>query len=171
MAISIEIQNKLVAAYLQDNLSMAQVGARFNVSPSAVVYYLNKNKVSRRSRSDAITQLYITKFHKKPVTIKENLSKREERLRLAGVMLYWAEGCKGWSTVKFVNSDPAMIKLFLSFLRDICGIWENRLKLLIHMYPDHKENELIKFWSKTTRVPKTNFYKSFVHKGSQGTYK
>ena len=48
-------------------------------------------------------------------------SKKEEALRLAGVMLYWAEGCKGWSTVKFVNSDPSMIKLFLSFLREVCA--------------------------------------------------
>ncbi|MDP3957773.1 MAG: hypothetical protein Q8Q10_04735 [bacterium] len=171
MAISIEVQNKLVSAYLQDNLSMAQVGAKFNVSPSAVVYYLNKNKVSRRSRSDAITQLYITKFHKKPVIIKGIFSKKEEALRLAGVMLYWAEGCKGWSTVKFVNSDPSMIKLFLSFLRKICGIWEDRLKLLIHMYPDHNENELIDFWSRVTKVPRQNFYKSFIHSKKKGTYK
>ncbi len=150
---------------------MAQVGAKFNVSPSAVVYYLKKNKISRRSRSDAVTQWHIKKYHKKPVTVKEIFSKKEEALRLAGVMLYWAEGCKGWGTVKFVNSDPSMIKLFLCFLREICGVWENRLKLLIHMYPDHDENKLIDFWSNITKVPKKNFYKSFVHTKQKGTYK
>lgn len=162
---------KIVTAYLEDTLSMSQVAAKFGISLSAVVYYLNKHKVSRRSRSDAVTQWNITGLSKKPVNIKKDLSQKEERLRLAGVMLYWAEGCKGWGTVKFVNSDPAMIKLFLTFLREICGIWEERLKLLIHMYPDHNESELIDFWSKTTRVPKKNFYKSFIHKGAKGTYK
>lgn len=86
-------------------------------------------------------------------------------------MLYWAEGCKGRVTVKFANSDPDMVKLFLPFLREICGIWENRLKLLVHMYPDHDERHLIAFWSHVTKVPKENFYKSFVHEGKKGTYK
>lgn len=171
MAISTELQNKLVAAYIHGNLSMVQVAAKFGISPSAVVYYLNKNKVSRRSRSDAVTQWHIKKYRKKPVIIKEVFSKEEEALRLAGVMLYWAEGCKGWGTVKFVNSDPSMIKLFLSFLREVCGIWEDRLKLLIHMYPDHNENKLIDFWSRVTKVPKQNFYKSFIHIKKRGTYK
>lgn len=171
MAIPTKVQNKLVTAYLEDNLSMAQVAAKFNISPSAVVYYLNKNKVNRRSRSDAVTQWHIIKYHKKPVTIKSVFSEKEEALRLAGVMLYWAEGCKGWGTVKFVNSDPSMIKLFLSFLRKVCGIWEDRLKLLIHMYPDQDENKLINFWSKLAKVSKNNFYQSFVHPKKKGTYK
>lgn len=171
MAISYEIQTQLVAAYLQDKLSMAQIGSRFKISTSAVVYYLDKHKVARRSRSEAVTQWNITELRKKPVKIKAAFSEEEERLRLAGVMLYWAEGCKGWGTVKFVNSDPTMIRLFLRFLREICGIWEERLKLLVHIYPDHNESELIDFWSQTTQVPKENFYKSFVHKGRTGTYK
>ncbi len=150
---------------------MAQIASKFGISASAVVYYLNKHNVARRSRSDAVTQWNITELNKKPVKIKKKLSEKEEKLRLAGVMLYWAEGCKGWGTVKFVNSDPAMIRLFLAFLREVCGIWEDRLKLLIHMYPDHKESELIEYWSKVTRVPKENFYKSFLHNGAKGTYK
>ncbi len=113
----------------------------------------------------------MTKFHKKPARIKENLSIEDEKLRLLGVMLYWAEGCKGRGTVKFVNSDPDMIRLFLRFLREICGIWENRLKLLIHMYPDQDEDMLVEFWSNTTKVPRENFYKSFTHVGKGGTYK
>ncbi len=171
MAISHDIQQKLIASYLQDSLSIAQVAKKFNISSSAVVYYFDKNKVVRRSRSEAVTQWHIMKFSKKPVNMKVSFSDEEEKLRLAGVMLYWAEGCKGGGTVKFVNSDPDMIKLFLRFLREICGIWEDRLKLLIHMYPDHMENDLIDFWSEVTRVSKKNFYQSFLHDKKKGTYK
>lgn len=165
------VQNGLIASYLKDNLSLAQIGVKFHVSPSTVVYYLDKYKIARRSRSEAVTQWHITKFHKKPIKIKKTFSDNEEKLRLAGVMLYWAEGCKGWGTVKFVNSDPDMVKLFLSFLRKICGIWEDRLKLLVHMYPDHDKDALIDFWSGVTQVPRENFYKSFIHIGKKGTYK
>ena len=53
-------------------------------------------------------------------------------LWLAGVMLYWAEGCKQKETnvsvgVRFSNSDPEMIKIFLLWLRDCLLINDNDL--------------------------------------------
>jgi hypothetical protein len=171
MAIPDTKRSKLIDAYLRDGLSVAQTAAKFHVSPSTVIAYLKKSGVARRSRSDAVTRWHMTKFHKKPVRIKESLSFEDEKLRLSGVMLYWAEGCKGRGTVKFVNSDPDMIRLFIKFLRNICGIWEDRLKLLVHMYPDQDEDALMVFWSGVTGVQKKNFYKSFVHAGNGGTYK
>ena len=86
-------------------------------------------------------------------------------------MLYWGEGAKTGGTVKFANSDPLMIKVFLRFLREVCGIVENRLKVLIHMYPDHDEKFLKKFWSTTCKIPYSRFYRSFIHAGLKGTYK
>ena len=86
-------------------------------------------------------------------------------------MLYWGEGAKTGGSVKFANSDPEMIKVFLNFLREICGIHEERLKALIHIYPDHNESELKFFWSESTGIPMERFYKSHVHNGKVGTYK
>lgn len=86
-------------------------------------------------------------------------------------MLYWGEGGKSGNVVKFTNSDPAMIRVFLKFLRTICGIDENRLKALIHIYPDHDEKKLLSLWIKNTGIPKERFYKSYLHEGKPGTYK
>ena len=37
---------------------------------------------------------------------------------MAGCMLYWAEGAKERNVVKFANSDAAMVRFFVRFLRE-----------------------------------------------------
>ena len=171
MALSEKIQIEIAKSYSESRLSIGQIATKFSMPASSVVYYLDKHKVEMRSRSEAVTTWYITEFAKKPFVLKRDLSQKEKSLKLAGVMLYWAEGAKGGGTVKFVNSDPAMIKLFLRFLREVCGIYEDRLKLLIHLYPDQDAGTLKEFWSSVTGVPENNFYRSYVHIGKTGTYK
>jgi AcrR family transcriptional regulator len=36
---------------------------------------------------------------------------------IAGCMLYWAEGSRNRHVVEFVNSDPAMMRFFVAFIR------------------------------------------------------
>jgi len=150
---------------------MAQIAAKLNQSLSVVRYELTKNKIPRRSRSEAINNWYRDKHNKKPFKLRATLSNADQKLKTAGVMLYWGEGGKSGNVVKFTNSDPDMIKIFLQFLRQICGIDENRLKALVHIYPDHKEKDLILFWAKKTGIPQEHFYKSYLHEGKKGTYK
>lgn len=171
MAISKEIQFKLAKSYSKEGFSIGQISRKFNIPASTVVYYLDKHGIKRRPRNEAVTLWYITEFSKKPFCLKKNLSARDKKLKLAGVMLYWAEGAKGGNSVKFVNSDPKMVKIFIDFLRNICGISEDRLKLLIHLYPDQDDRSLKNFWSSATGIPESNFYKSYVHIGRVGTYK
>jgi len=171
MAISKNTQNKIIKLYVKERLSTIQIAERLEVSDSSVRYWLKKRNIKKRSISEAITNLYLTKFGKKPFQLKKSISGYDNELKISGVMLYWGEGAKTGGTIKFVNSDPKMIKLFLNFLRKICGIHEERLKALIHMYPDHNENGLKEFWSHLTNIPLERFYKSHIHKGRAGTYK
>ena len=162
---------KLLQMYAVDKLSMKQIAERFNSSVSGVVYHLNKLGIERRSIADAITALNVVKYKKPQFQPKKELSTEDEKLKIAGVMLYWGEGAKGHGSVQFANSDPAMIRLYLSFLRKICGVSEGRLKATVHYYPDHSPEALTKFWSEITRIPKTQFYKPHMHMGKRGTYK
>ena len=63
----------------------------------------------------------------------DNLSDNE--LRLVGIALYWAEGCKGDASggVEFTNSDPAMIKLAMRWFKQICGVKEDRFRIRIQI--------------------------------------
>jgi hypothetical protein len=103
--------------------------------------------------------------------LNTELTRRQEKLKIAGVMLYWGEGSKNGNSVAFANSDPAMVLLFVQFLKEICGIDKNRLHAILHYYPDHEEIVLKNFWSKTLDLPVEQFYRSHLHSKTKGSYK
>jgi len=92
----------------------------------------------------------------------ERLSSRE--LWLIGIALYWAEGHKEKirsGNVRFTNSDPQMIKLFLRWLRKICKISKKDIfcEIYLHETAAHREREIRKYWSKITNFPPIQFQK------------
>lgn len=157
--------------YIKRKFSVQQIADSLRLTPSKVRYTLNKLKVKIRNHSEATRYLNITKFHKGTFKIRKQLGIQNEGLRLAGVMLYWGEGTKSGNSVVLSNSDPLMIGVFMKFLRVICGISENRLRALLHLYEDQNEVLVKKYWSEVTKIPIKQFSKSFVHKKKPGSYK
>ncbi len=152
--------------------SMFQIAQDLKISNNKVRYWLEKNDIPRRNRSNAANLIYFHKFYKLPFKIKKKLSKDDELLLIAGIMLYWAEGTKrSGNYVDFVNSNPEMIKVFLKFLRNICGIQENRLRISLHLYEDQDETKIKKQWSEITNISLKQFYSSYIHQGKAGSYK
>ena len=100
--------------------------------------------------------------------LKEHLTSEEEKLKVAGIMLYWAEGYKNLGkqirggTVDLANSDPEMIKLFIKFLREICGIDENRLKVHLYCYANQNIDSLKKYWRGITGISLKQFIKPYI---------
>lgn len=165
-----ETDKKMAEMYIS-GLSMKQVSDLLGVSFCKVKYSLQKHSITRRNRQEASRLLHITKFGRKTCTLKKNLSDDENLLKIAGTMLYWGEGTKQGSSVVFSNSNPEMIKVFLQFLRNVCGISDDRLRILLHLYPDHDEASLKEYWSKVTSIPLDQFSKTYYHNGSKGLYK
>ena len=164
-------EEKIIDLYLLSKLSEQQVSRKLSISPERVRWILKKNKVQKRSISEAIRYLHITKFNKKAFVLNEKLTPEQKDLKLAGVMLYWGEGTKGGSNVAFANSDPKMVSVFVRFLREICGIDEKRLHITLHYYPDQNEPRLKKFWSEVLGIVSEQFYTSYQHRNTKGSYK
>jgi hypothetical protein len=165
------LEKNIIKLYRDSFFSVQQIAEKLKISSSKIRYVLEKNKVVKRKIGEAIKFLNVTKFKKREFKIKEILNNSEEKLKIAGTMLYWGEGTKSGGTVTFSNSDPVMVKVFIKFLRNICGIAENRLRALLHVYPDQDEKKLKYFWSKNTNIPVSQFSKSFVHIKRGGSYK
>jgi hypothetical protein len=166
------LYNNIATLYLKDKLSVKQIADLLSITSSKVRYHLDNKQVKRRNRSEAIKYLNLTKFKKEQFVLKNKLNVKDEKLKIAGVMIYWGEGTKKGNTVTLSNSNPKIILLFLKFLRNICGVSDKRLRALIHRYPDQNENNLLNYWSSITGIPKFQFCKSFLHnKASRGTYK
>ena len=85
-------------------------------------------------------------------------------------ILYICEGSKYPSTrcLSFANSDPKMIKFFLSILRKCFDVDEKKFRCRIQQRCDQNPNELKKFWSSVTKIPLGQFYKNYADKRTKG---
>lgn len=166
-----KLENQIIVEYEKKYFSVQQIADDLKISPSKVRYILNKFAIKKRTISEAITHLNITKFKKGNFAVKNKLSNSEEKLKIAGVMLYWGEGTKNGNSVAFSNSNPEMVVLFLKFLRKICNISEKRVRALLHIYENQNELALKKFWSKKIKIPVSQFSKSFLHRKNGGSYR
>lgn len=104
----------------------------------------------------------------------ETISQRE--LWLMGTMLYWGEGQKqkSWNTgvgVKFSNSDPRMIKLFIVWLKNICKIpiEDIGFEIYIHKNSSNRVEDAQRYWSKILELPLGLFQTIYFKKGKLAT--
>lgn len=102
------------------------------------------------------------------------LSDRE--LFLIGAALYWAEGSKEkeyapGSGVRFSNSDPMLIKIFLLWLLKTCKISRDRIKFEIYLHENRKDfvGKSRKHWAQVTGFSEQDFTHIYFKKGKKKT--
>ncbi len=87
------------------------------------------------------------------------LSERE--FLILGLALYAGEGAKTGSEVKFANSDPSLVYVFVSWLRHFFEVDETRFHLSLYLH-EHLDLEAAnEFWSDLTDIPISRFYKPY----------
>jgi hypothetical protein len=79
----------------------------------------------------------------------------------AGVALYAGEGAKTDGTVCFANSDPAMIRFFCKWLREVFDIDETRLRARVYLHEGLDLDAAEDFWSVVTEIPRSQFTKPY----------
>ncbi len=113
--------------------------------------------IKRREQRLALVSS-ITKTAKKEI---RSVSNRE--LFLIGIALYWAEGSKQKAhmvsnRVRFSNSDPKMIKLFLLWLDKICGIKSPNIRCDLYTHEGANVIKSKTFWEKEINMPIQGIY-------------
>jgi len=88
-------------------------------------------------------------------------------LNSVGTTMYWCEGSKRDRDyrVEFVNSDPAIIKVFMKFLRTK-GIEERRLRARVSVHDTDDIQECEEFWMRVTSLGPPNFLLASVRRTS-----
>lgn len=89
-----------------------------------------------------------------------------DQLFYAGIALYWAEGFKKDNLAGFTNSDPAMIRFFIRWLEECCGISRERLKFRLGLNEQYEDSvdKIEYYWSKYLGISKVRFQKPFFQK-------
>ncbi|SNR49796.1 helix-turn-helix domain-containing protein [Actinomadura mexicana] len=115
-----------------------------------------------------------------PIHLAREQQRRETKLRacreigamderdilMAGALAYWCEGEKDkiykrreW--VSFINSDPALILLFLRFL-EVAGVLRGQLRIRLHIHETADIEAAAGWWSELTGYPADEFRKPAI---------
>lgn len=101
------------------------------------------------------------------------INKRD--LFMIGIALYWGEGYKkGSDELGFTNSDPRIIRVFITWLRTCYGAQSEDLiaRVSINAAHAHRESKVVRFWSEVTNIPLRQFTKtSFIKAKLRKNYK
>lgn len=90
---------------------------------------------------------------------------------LVASLSYECEGDKSeFGSLVFTNSDPLLVKMFLSALRKSFIMDESKFRVAMHLHEYHNEKKEKEFWSEITGIPKVKFMKTF-HKKESGINK
>ncbi len=114
--------------------------------------------IAKRNYRQAITEQIKSKAR---LDLK-SISGRE--LWLIGIALYWAEGHKAKENnpsvrVRFTNSDPLMIKVYLKWLEKICKISLENIDFEIYIHETANIEKAKEYWPQVLNVPKEKFQK------------
>ncbi len=90
--------------------------------------------------------------------------KNEDVSKVALSILYLGEGTKNLKrgSLRFGNSDPFVIDLFLNLMRKCYTLDERKFRCTILCRADQNMKELEIFWSDITKIPLSQFYKSRI---------
>jgi hypothetical protein len=168
-------------------MSYSQIKSELGVSKSTLSLWLRDLPLSDKRLRELrdfnqvrIEKTRATKQRKRESRLKNvfdlvskdigKITKRD--LLVAGFFLYWAEGGKTQThAVILSNTDPAMIRAFISWIQLIGGEI-NKMYFRLHLYSDMNEEDEIRYWSTELKVPKQAFKKSYIKKSklSELTY-
>ena len=163
----------------QEGRSYREIRAEVPVSKSTLSLWLKDVPISEEQRA-LLSQMRADAGQRRATAIRARRIATDKRvadaaaaeigrltareLFIAGVILYWAEGSKKkpWrraSSVKFINSDPTVIRFYITWLAHI-GIGIDRLTahVSIHETADAEASKV--FWSQLSGIPLGQFRKT-----------
>jgi hypothetical protein len=85
---------------------------------------------------------------------------------IAGAIAYWCEGAKSKpyrtsEQVRFINSDPGLIRFFLAFTEQ-AGVSRERLRFCVHIHRSADAEAAIRYWADVTGAGPGQFYRTVL---------
>lgn len=169
-------------ALRKEGLSYSQIRRIIKVSKSTLSLWLRKYPLSKKRINElrAWNERRIERFRetmrcKKEARLQEAyitqkkalLPLKKKELFLAGLFLYWGEGTKStMDRLSISNTDPSVIKFFLTWLNKSLNVPEQKVRILLHLYDDMDVDQEIKFWSNILKIPLEQFARPYIKKTS-----
>ena len=162
----------------KQGMSYSQIRALIPVAKSTLSNWLDSYPLSRarmrelRDWNQIRIEKYIATRTRQREVIMQNVYEREKEvilpllknnLYVSGLFLYWGEGAKTSSSQASVsNTDPAVLKAFIYWMREVFNIRKEQFVVRLHLYKDMSAGNEFGFWSEALGLPLTQFRKPYV---------
>lgn len=183
---SYPIQIKTGAISLRrKGFSLTEIAEKLPVSKSTLSEWLSSIELSSSAQKRLANRQILGQY--KSVLLKRKLAEKQrkvyqeialmdirkiffdkELLKLCCALLWWCEGNKDTSMVRFTSSDRTLITNYLNLLRSGFVIDESKFRALVHIHAYHNDKKQKKYWSQATKIPLEQFNASF-QKPNTGT--
>jgi hypothetical protein len=170
----------------EDGFSFREISEKLGISKSTASLWLRSIKLSVNAKKriarlgEAGRRKAVETNNKKRDEENKIIFKKVEKYFSGGVnqsgidykiecaLMYWCEGTKhkGNTLVSFINADPDMIRYFLYVFRKSFDLNEKKFRALIHLHEYHNVKKQLKFWSNITKIPVSQFNKSYLKKNT-----
>lgn len=149
---------------------MLQIARELGCSQNKIAYWMEKHEINRRSVSEAVYTRH-NQFGD-PFQLRRITTLQEAQLMGIGIGLYWGEGTKrSRHSVRLGNTDPGLLRIFIRFLTELCGIDKTRLRFGLQIFTDLESEDVIGFWANALEIDRSQFMKPVITpSGSLGTY-
>lgn len=173
------ISKKALALKLRKKgFSLMEISDKLHISKSTASVWLAKVELSslakkRLEKKQVIGQYKTLLIRKK---LREFNKQKRERLaetilakiqfdknllKLLCALLWWCEGNKEFTRIRFTSSDSTLINNFLKLFRKAFMVDESKFRALVHLHSYHIDDKQKEFWSKITKIPLSQFSKSY----------
>ena len=148
-------------------MPMKQIAKLLNVSPSSVHSWTKdiaiepeheaRNRAAGRRASGKVWAEKNRARRRQAQADGREHAHRDDRLHMAGCMLYWAEGAKDRNCLKLANSDPNMLRFFRRFLTESLGVRPDDLRFCLNVYLGNglTIREIEDYWREVLDLPRS----------------
>jgi transcriptional regulator with XRE-family HTH domain len=158
----------------EEGESMKRIARRVGVSVSSVSLWVRDIELSAEQRAELGNKVSggwsanaIAARQRRSESQREGRERmrRSDCMFVAGCMLFWAEGDKSRNSVRMANSDPALLRVFVRFLRECYGAPIDRIRITCNLFADHIERqcEIEQFWLDELGLPRSCLLPSVVN--------
>ena len=149
--------------------TLAEIAAELGVSKSSASVWTRdvdfQTRPPRRARKRGPNRLErakaaeIERCRVEGIRMIDELTERE--FLMAGLGLYAGDGAKGGNSVRFANSNPALISLFCAWFRRFFDVDESRLRVKLYLHDDLDLGAAVDHWVGVTGIPAAQFQRPY----------
>jgi DNA-binding CsgD family transcriptional regulator len=167
----------------EHGLSVKEIARTLGISQSSASNWVRDVELTESQRESLVARARASRNRSRSQHFRQRRSSFQEHGRLrarrgdpgyvAGCMLYWAEGSKSRNAAQFVNSDPAMVRFFVDFMRREYAVPDAEFRIDCNLFADHleRQSDIEQFWLDTLKLPQSCLRKSTVNVYSKHSQK